>query len=64
MLSPEFQADMPMQMYVFPVNPEAQLNETFQKYLINPVNPAHLDPEKIAEKRETWIAAWTELVLR
>ncbi len=64
MLSIPFQEDMPLQMYVFPVNPEAKLNETFQKYLVNPVKPAQLDPEAIAANRDTWIAAWTELVLR
>jgi len=63
MLSTVFQEDMPMQMYVFPVNSEAKLSETFQKYLVNPEKPAQLDPEAIAANRDAWIAAWTELVL-
>ena len=64
MLSTTFQEDMPLQMYVFPVNPQAKLNETFQKFLAIPENPAYVSPEDIAANRETWINAWTETVLR
>jgi thiamine transport system substrate-binding protein len=64
MLSPTFQEDMPLQMFVFPVNPQANLNEIFQQYLLNPVNPARLNPEEIAVNREEWIRDWTETVLR
>jgi thiamine transport system substrate-binding protein len=64
MLSPAFQEDIPLQMYVFPVNPEAQLDEVFLQYLAVPENPAVLDPADIAAHREAWIQAWTETVLR
>jgi thiamine transport system substrate-binding protein len=64
MLSPAFQEDIPLQMYVFPVNPEAQLDEVFLQYLAVPENPAALDPADIAAHREAWIQAWTETVLR
>ena len=64
MLSTTFQEDMPLQMYVFPVNPTARLNETFQKFLAIPENPAYVSPEDIAANREAWINAWTETVLR
>ncbi len=64
MLSPAFQEDIPLQMYVFPVNPEAQLDEVFLQYLAVPENPAALDPADIAAHRETWIQAWTDVVLR
>jgi thiamine transport system substrate-binding protein len=64
MLSTNFQEDMPLQMYVFPVNPNAKLNATFQKYLAIPEHPAYVNPEEIAANRETWINAWTETVLR
>ena len=59
-----FQEDIPLQMYVFPVNPDAQLDPTFVEYLAIPENPAYLDPSDIAVKRESWINAWTETVLR
>jgi thiamine transport system substrate-binding protein len=64
MLSPVFQEDIPLQMYVFPVNRLAQLDEVFTKYLSIPDVPVTLDPSNIAENRETWISAWTEIVLR
>ncbi len=64
MLSTRFQEDMPLQMYVFPVNPAAKLDETFQKYLAMPQKPAIVSPADIAAHREEWIQAWTEAVLR
>jgi thiamine transport system substrate-binding protein len=64
MLSPIFQEDMPLQMYVFPVNSNANLEITFERYLSIPEEPAYVNPEDIAANRETWINAWTETVLR
>jgi len=63
-LSPTFQEDIPLQMFVFPVNTNAKLNETFIKYLTIPDNPITLDLRRIAENREQWIIEWTEIVLR
>jgi thiamine transport system substrate-binding protein len=64
MLSTTFQEDMPGQMYVFPVNRNAKLNEIFQKFLEIPAHPAYVSPEDIAANREAWINSWTETVLR
>lgn len=64
MLSPAFQEDIPLQMFVFPVNPNAELAEAFQRYLVVPETTAQVDPQAIAENRESWINAWTEAVLR
>jgi thiamine transport system substrate-binding protein len=64
MLSPEFQEDIPLNMYVFPVNRNAVLDETFQKYLEVPEITADVTPAMIAEGRERWINDWTETVLR
>ena len=64
MLSKEFQEDMPMQMYVFPVNPDAQLDAVFTEHLDTPEQTAEVSPEDIAARREAWIQAWTEAVLR
>lgn len=64
MLSPTFQEDIPLQMFVFPVNPEAKLDETFVRFLQVPENPVTLSPERIAANREAWIQAWTEAILR
>ena len=64
MLSRAFQEDMPLQMFVFPVNPQAQLGEAFTKFLQAPQETAFVSPQDIATKRETWLKAWTEAVLR
>jgi thiamine transport system substrate-binding protein len=64
MLSPAFQEDIPLNMYVFPVNSNAVLEETFQKYLEVPEVTADITPQMIAENREKWINEWTETVLR
>ncbi len=64
MLSPAFQEDIPLNMYVFPVNQNAVLEETFQKYLDIPEITADISPLEISENREKWINDWTETILR
>ena len=64
MLSKEFQEDIPLKMFVFPVNENAELDETFLRYLAIPEQPVNLNHELIAENREEWLQAWTEIVLR
>ena len=61
MLSPTFQSDMPLNMFVYPVNPAAELPTEFIRYAQTAANPARLDP---AANREAWIQAWTDAVLR
>ena len=64
MLDKEFQEDVPMQMFVYPVNGEAILPETFTKHAQVPSQPATLAPDVIANKRDEWIRAWTDVVLK
>jgi len=64
MLGVQFQQDMPLQMFVFPVNTKAELPPEFVKYAQVSDQPASLDPSDIARHREEWIAAWTDVVLR
>lgn len=64
MLSITFQQDMPEQMFVFPVNSDASLSEVFIENVQIPDQPAVLDPIDIGSKREVWIKAWDEVVLR
>ena len=63
MLGKEFQADMPAQMFVYPVLPGVPLPEAFVKYAQVPAQPATLPPQEIAAKRDGWIQAWTDAVL-
>ena len=64
MLSPTFQEDMPLNMFVFPVNPNAELPEVFADHLVIPDETAEVDPESINAQREAWIQAWNETVLQ
>ena len=64
MLSPTYQEDIPLQMYVFPVNQKAQLDEIFLTHLEIPDKPVMLEPAEIALNREKWIKSWTNTVLR
>jgi thiamine transport system substrate-binding protein len=63
MLSVSFQEDIPGQMFVFPVNPQAKLPDTFVKFAQLPEQPARMDMNEIARNRDSWIQAWTNTVL-
>jgi thiamine transport system substrate-binding protein len=64
MLGQQFQEDMPLQMYVYPVNPAAKLPQEFIKYAQIASQPATFDPAVIAANRDKWIADWTTTVLQ
>lgn len=64
LLSVPFQEDMPLNMFVFPVNPDAELPEVFIDYADIAAQPALMDVDKIEANRQEWIEAWTEVVLR
>ena len=64
MLGEQFQEDVPLQMFVYPVNSGAALPEAFTKYAQAPEQTATLAPDVIAEKRDAWIQAWTDVVLK
>jgi thiamine transport system substrate-binding protein len=64
MLSVPFQEDIPLQMFVFPVNSEAKLPQVFIDNVQIPDQPASLPSGRIDQNREAWIEAWTETVLK
>ena len=64
MLSKQFQEDVPLQMFVYPVRPGAALPEEFTKYAQAPEQAASLPPEDIAANRDAWIETWTDVVLK
>jgi thiamine transport system substrate-binding protein len=63
MLGAQFQADVPGQMFVYPVLPKISLPDAFVKYARSPSQPATLSPDEIANNRDTWIQVWTDAVL-
>ena len=64
LLSLPFQEDMPLQMYVFPANPNAKLPAVFVKWAYRPANPLTIAPATISAHRDAWIEEWTRLVVR
>lgn len=64
LLSVPFQEDMPMQMFVYPVNKNAQLPPDFVSQSQVPATPATLSPEEIADNRSAYIEAWTDLMMK
>lgn len=63
MLDVPFQEGMPLTMFVYPTNPGAQLPDVFTKYSQPATEPAST-PADIGTKRDGWIEAWTQAVLR
>lgn len=63
MLSPDFQASIPLTWFVFPANETVELPEEFVEYTVVPASPITLDPALVEENRERWIEEWSELVL-
>ena len=64
MLSVSYQEDLPLNQFMYPVNPQAQLPEAFTKWSTTAQEPANLPPIMIAQNRERWIEEWTNEVLR
>ena len=64
LLARTFQEDLPLQMYVRPVNPAATLPAVFARWAADPKSPYTMDPQTIGAHRDEWIKQWTDLVLR
>jgi thiamine transport system substrate-binding protein len=64
MLGETFQADIPLQMWVYPARTGTPLPEVFEKYAEVPAQAAQLPPEQIEANRERWLQDWTDAVLR
>jgi thiamine transport system substrate-binding protein len=62
MISLPFQEDMPLQMYVYPVNPQAKLPDVFVKNAQIPEKVAAVSPQEITKNRDAWIKSWTKVM--
>ena len=61
MLGASFQADVPGQMYVYPVVTGTPLPDTFAKYTAPVDAPLALPYSDVAANRERWISQWSAL---
>ena len=64
MLSPAFQEELPLNMFVFPVREDVALPAVFAEHALIPENPAFVEAADIEANREDWIQAWMEVMLR
>jgi thiamine transport system substrate-binding protein len=63
MLTVEFQKEIPLTQWVFPINPNVQLPKSF-KYAAKSEKFLTIDPERIEQHYDRWLKAWTELMTR
>lgn len=60
MLTPEVQAAIPENLYMYPVVPDTPLPEEWVKFAPLATTPIVVTQEEIGEKRDEWIRDWTE----
>ena len=63
MLSPRFQNDVPLNMFVFPVIEGAVLPQEFIDHAQVAESPLVIDPAEIESNRDMWTDRWVEIVL-
>ncbi|RPF26544.1 thiamine ABC transporter substrate-binding protein [Georgenia muralis] len=63
LVSADVQADIPGQMFMYPVDTDVALPEAWAAYAPLAEEPHDVPAEQIAAEREDWIAAWTEIVI-
>ncbi|MER8011559.1 thiamine ABC transporter substrate-binding protein [Streptomyces sp. NPDC094149] len=64
LLGKEFQQDMPLNMFVYPVVEGAKVPKEFTEYGPAAKDPETMAPTKIAANRDQWVKSWTSLVLK
>ena len=64
MLTPQFQNDVPLNMFVFPVASNAELPGVFVEHAQVADDPLMLDPAEVEANRNDWTDRWVEIVLR
>ncbi len=64
LLSAPVQEAIPLQMFVFPANRDAQLPDVFVRHAARVKEPLTIGQERIAANRERWIQEWTSTVVR
>jgi thiamine transport system substrate-binding protein len=62
MLSERFQEDIPLNMFVYPVNRKAELPAVFKKYAPVPDKAQTAPPVTDSAKLKSWLLAWSRVV--
>ncbi|WP_193776546.1 thiamine ABC transporter substrate-binding protein [Streptomyces sp. E2N166] len=64
LIGKQFQEDMPLNMFVYPVRKGAEIPEAFRRFGPEAEDPQTMDPARIAGNRDQWVKSWTSLVLK
>ena len=64
LLSPAFQRDVPLRMFVYPVVEGTPLPEPFERFGVAVDDPLSLPAQDVVEHRADWVERWTDLMLR
>jgi thiamine transport system substrate-binding protein len=64
LLSKQFQADIPLQMFVSPVVEGVTLPKVYEQYTVEPADPHVVPPADIDEHRDQWVKEWTDIAVR
>ncbi len=64
LITERFQREVPLNLFVFPVNPNVELADEFVRYATIPDRPLSLDPAAIDAGRSDWIDRWTDIAIR
>lgn len=59
LISERFQREIALNLFVFPVNPDVELQPEFTAYATVPDQPLTVDPALIEANRTAWIDRWT-----
>ncbi|WP_406355706.1 thiamine ABC transporter substrate binding subunit [Streptomyces sp. NBC_00658] len=64
LITKQFQDDMPLNMFVYPVVEGAKVPAEFTEFGPQAKDPETMAPAKIADNRDQWVKSWTSLVLK
>jgi thiamine transport system substrate-binding protein len=62
LLSPAFQQDIPLRMFVYPVSTKASVPAVFRKYAAVVPQPWSLAPDQVAANRADWVDRWASVM--
>ncbi|MBJ7504390.1 MAG: thiamine ABC transporter substrate-binding protein [Ilumatobacteraceae bacterium] len=64
LVSRQFQEDLPLTQFVWPINNKASVPKEFLDYALRPENPLTIGPAIIAQRRAEWLEQFSDIMLR
>lgn len=62
MIGRTYQDDLPLNNFVYPALPDAELPAEFRDHAPVPADPLSLPPEQVDANRDDWVQQWTDVV--